>query len=78
MTKLRELRKRAGLKQRELAVLVSLTVPVSTKTISAWELGTRRPTYEAIKRLAEIFGRPVIEMFEIFSANTNNEPREAK
>ena len=44
-------RKKAGLNQAQLGEIVG----VSQKSISKYELGTRRPQYEAIVKMAEYF-----------------------
>ena len=74
MTTFRTLRKSAGFKtQQNLADCVSLAVPVSRVTVTAWELGTRRPEHDALVRLAEIFHKPLIEMYEMFYGKTNEQ-----
>lgn len=73
METLKQLRKDAGLTQQGLAKLVSLAVPVSRATVGVWETGTRCPEYLAIKRLAEIFIKPVEEIYEIFYPKTVEE-----
>ncbi len=52
MNRIRELRIRAGLQQKELAMLAG----VSHATVSDWENGKKNPTGERLKKLSEIFG----------------------
>lgn len=52
MNRIRELRIRAGLQQKELAIKAGVSHP----TVSDWELGKKNPTGERLKRLQEIFG----------------------
>ena len=73
MVTLKDLRKDAGLTQQDLANLVSLAVPVSRATVAVWETGNRCPEYPAIKRLAEIFIKPIEEIYEIFYPKTVGE-----
>lgn len=73
METLKQLRKDAGLTQQGLAKLVSLAVPVSRATVGVWETGTRCPEYPVIKRLAEIFIKPIEEIYEIFYPKTVGE-----
>ena len=51
MNIIRELRKRAGMQQKELAA----DVGVSVATVSDWETGKKEPTGDRLKRLSEIF-----------------------
>ena len=66
MKTLKELRQDAGLTQKELANLISLTVPVSRGTVAVWENTNVCPEYPVVKRLAEIFVQPVDKIYEIF------------
>lgn len=67
MTSFRALRKSAGFRtQQQLADCITLSVPVTRATVAAWELGTRHPKYDALVRLAEIFHKPLIELYEMF------------
>jgi transcriptional regulator with XRE-family HTH domain len=50
--RLKELRKKAELTQRELAGLLG----VAQNTISQWELGEREPDNDTLKSLAKFFG----------------------
>lgn len=49
--RLKALRTERNLTQEELGKMVN----VSSKTVGAWERGTRQPSIEAITKLAEIF-----------------------
>ena len=51
MIRLREIRIKKGLTQKQLAEKIS----VSTKCISMWENGERNPNIVMLKKLAEIF-----------------------
>lgn len=48
----KELRLRAGLQQKELAIAVGVARP----TVSEWEHQKKHPTGERLQKLAEIFG----------------------
>jgi len=52
MNRVRELRIRAGLQQKELAILAGVSHP----TVSDWENGKKNPSGERLKKLSEIFG----------------------
>ena len=52
MNIVRELRKRAGIQQKELALIVGVAQP----TVSEWELNKKDPSGERLKKLAEYFG----------------------
>lgn len=52
MNRVRELRKRAGMQQKELAIAVGIARP----TISEWEHQKKDPSEERLQRLSEIFG----------------------
>ena len=51
MNRVRELRMRAGMQQKELAIAVGIARP----TVSEWEHQKKDPTGERLKRLSEIF-----------------------
>ena len=51
MNRVRELRMRAGMQQKELALEVGIARP----TVSEWEHQKKDPTGERLKRLSEIF-----------------------
>jgi transcriptional regulator with XRE-family HTH domain len=54
---LRRLRLQADVSQTELAVMAE----VSVQSISAWEQGARKPLWESVLLLAEVFGVSVLE-----------------
>ena len=66
MKTLKELRQDAGLTQQELANLISLTVPVSRGTVAVWENSNVCPEYPIVKRLSEIFVKPIEQIYELF------------
>ena len=49
---LKDLRKRKGLSQKELADIVG----VDQRTVSAWETKTAEPSLDMLAKLCEIFG----------------------
>ena len=51
MNIVRELRKRAGMQQKELASILN----VSVATISDWETQKKNPSGDRLKKLAEVF-----------------------
>ena len=52
MNIVKELRKKAGLQQKEVA----LTVGVAQPTVSEWEANKKDPSGERLKKLSELFG----------------------
>lgn len=52
MNIVRELRKRKGVQQKELAIAVGVSQP----TVSEWEANKKDPSGERLKKLAEFFG----------------------
>ena len=52
MNIVKELRKKAGIQQKELAI----SIGVSRPTVSEWESGKKDPSGERLKKLAEFFG----------------------
>ena len=52
MNIVKELRKRKGIQQKELALIVGVAQP----TVSEWELNKKEPSGERLKKLAEYFG----------------------
>ena len=52
MNIVKELRERAGMQQKELAILVGVSRP----TVSEWEHGKKDPSKDRLKKLAQIFG----------------------
>ena len=51
MNIVRELRQRAGMQQKELAISVGVARP----TVSEWEHGKKDPSGECLRKLSEIF-----------------------
>ena len=51
MNRVRELRRRAGLGQKEIASIVGVARP----TVSEWETGRKNPTGDRLMKLAEYF-----------------------
>lgn len=51
MNIVRELRKKKGIQQKELAIAIGVSCP----TVSDWELGKKDPSGIRLKRLAEFF-----------------------
>lgn len=51
MNIVKELRERAGMQQKELALLVGVARP----TVSEWEHGKKDPSGDRLRKLAEIF-----------------------
>ena len=49
---MKELRKKAGIQQKELALIVGVAQP----TVSEWELNKKDPSGERLQKLAEYFG----------------------
>jgi len=58
--RIREARSAAGMKQLELAELLSL----STRAISAYEMGSREPSIYTLKRIADATFHPIDFFFE--------------
>lgn len=52
MNIVKELRKKAGIQQKELAI----TIGVSRPTVSEWESNKKDPSGDRLKKLAEFFG----------------------
>ena len=52
MNIIRELRKKKGIQQKELAIAIGVSCP----TVSAWESNKKDPSGERLKKLAEFFG----------------------
>ena len=51
MNIIRELRKKAGIGQKELADIIGVSIP----TVSDWETGKKQPSKERLRKLAEYF-----------------------
>lgn len=52
MNIVRELRKKKGIQQKELAIAIGVSCP----TVSAWESNKKDPSGERLKKLAKYFG----------------------
>ena len=52
MNIVRELRRKAGIQQKELAIEIGVSCP----TVSDWETNKKDPSGERLKKLAEFFG----------------------
>lgn len=52
MNIVKELRKKAGIQQKELAIIAGVSAP----TVSEWESNKKDPSGERLRRLAEYFG----------------------
>ena len=52
MNIVKELRKKRGIQQKELAIYVGVAQP----TVSEWESGKKDPSGERLRKLAEFFG----------------------
>lgn len=72
--KIRELRRKEGLSQDELAERVD----VSRQAVSKWELGSAVPTADKLVELADFFGVSLDWLMrgEDFSQNTDSKPEE--
>ena len=58
MNRIKEFRQQAGLKQKDLADMLS----VKQGTVSGWETGYREPDLESLKRMADIFNCSIDEL----------------
>lgn len=52
MNIVKELRKKAGIQQKELAIIIGVSRP----TVSDWEANKKDPSGDRLKKLAEYFG----------------------
>lgn len=52
MNIVKELRIRAGMQQKELALIVGVSAP----TVSDWEHGRKNPSGERLRKLSQVFG----------------------
>ena len=52
MNIVKELRKKAGIQQKELAIIIGVSRP----TVSEWESNKKDPSGERLKKLADYFG----------------------
>lgn len=67
--RIKQLRKKKELSQSDLAELVG----VKNNTVSTWERGTRKPDFEALNKLSEVFG---VSFEYILGTSENDAPRE--
>ena len=58
MNRIKEFRQQAGMKQQELADVLS----VKQTTVSGWEVGRREPDFESLKRMSDIFNCSIDEL----------------
>lgn len=58
MNRIKEFRQQAGLKQKDLADVLS----VKQTTVSGWEVGRREPDFDSLKRMADIFNCSIDEL----------------
>ena len=58
MNRIKEFRQQAGMKQQELADVLS----VKQTTVSGWEVGRREPDFDSLKRMADIFNCSIDEL----------------
>lgn len=58
MNRIKEFRQQVGMKQQELADVLS----VKQTTVSGWEVGRREPDFESLKRMADIFNCSIDEL----------------
>lgn len=58
MNRIKEFRQKVGMKQQELADVLS----VKQTTVSGWEVGRREPDFESLKRMADIFNCSIDEL----------------
>ena len=63
--RIKQLRKRKGLSQAELAEQTG----VKNNTVSTWERGTRKPDFDALNKLSDIFEVP----YEYILGNSDDE-----
>ena len=73
MNIIRELRKKAGIGQKELADIVGVSIP----TVSDWETGKKQPSKERLRKLAEYFqvDELVILGKRVINISDENKPR---
>ena len=73
MNIIRELRKKAGIGQKELASIIGVSIP----TVSDWETGKKQPSKDRLHKLAEFFqvDELVILGKQVVSITNDNIPR---
>lgn len=69
MNIVKELRKKAGIQQKELAIILNVSQP----TVSEWETGKKDPSGERLKKLAEIFGVDELVILGLTLSNERNQ-----
>lgn len=67
---LREVRKNERMSQHELAIMAGVKQPLVSKI----ECGKARPSPEIAKRIANVLHLTTEQMWEMFYADTDNEP----
>lgn len=67
--RLKELREASGLRQMDVAKKLN----VDQSAISNWERGTARPCRKYHKKLAQIYGCNISELFEVGDLNAETE-----
>lgn len=67
--KLKELRQKRNLSQKELAKILK----VSTGTVGNWEVGTREPDSRMLVKIADLFGVSCDYLLSRFSDGENSE-----
>lgn len=72
MNIVKELRKSAGIQQKELAIAIQVSRP----TVSDWESGKKDPSGERLKKLAEYFGVDELTVLGRGTAATQTEEDE--
>ena len=72
MNIVKELRKKAGIQQKELAI----SIGVSRPTVSEWESNKKDPSGERLKKLAEFFGVDELMILGKGVVDLTNEPDE--
>ncbi len=73
MNLVKELRKRAGMQQKELAIAVGVSAP----TVSEWEHQKKDPSGERLQKLAEIFDVDAMVILGASRPETQEEQDEA-
>ena len=68
-----DIRKKRGLTQEQFAELIG----VDQRTVSAYETGSRRPSYEVIGTISGIFNVPIEQLWQIFARPENPERHSA-
>ena len=69
MNIVKELRKKAGIQQKELALIVGVSQP----TVSEWEQNKKDPSGERLQKLSEYFGVDELEVLGIHIVDLTKE-----